>query len=177
MKNFVFEKTKIEYTKMPADIDESVCDHLGVKERVVELSYLKCKKIADQYDDAIVISADTISTDGEGTPLNKPKDLEESFVRGLSLSGKLTSVYTGCTVYVPEKGYQKHLAQTEIKYMKFNEATLRKLVDGDDPLIRNSLGLYSDTPGFTLVESWNGSYTGALGLPMEFVYDVLSSLE
>ncbi len=37
------EKTFIEYEIMPADIDESIYDHLDVGDRVVALAQDKCK--------------------------------------------------------------------------------------------------------------------------------------
>jgi predicted house-cleaning NTP pyrophosphatase (Maf/HAM1 superfamily) len=66
---------------------------------------------------------------------------------------------------------------TEIEYIEFDRATITKLLESDDATIRNSgLGFFIDAPGFTLVKSFNGSYTGAMGLPMEIVRENLTVL-
>ena len=49
---------------------------------------------------------------------------------------------------------------------------------GDDARIRNSgLGFFMDSPGFTLVQNFDGSYTGAMGLPMEIVRKNIKTLK
>lgn len=178
MKNLIFEKTKLEYERIEADIDESVCDHMEIKERVKELSRLKSVKLVEKFPEAIIITADTMATNEKGEAYKKPANKEESFNMAMSLSGKTTKAHTGVTFYSKDRGYKTKYTETEIEYQSFSEETLSRLIEGDKSSIRSGgLGFYSDSPGFTLVKSFNGSYTGAMGIPMELVYEYLSKLE
>ena len=168
------DKTAIDYEVMPADIDESVYDHLAVDERVVALARDKCKRIAEQHPDCIVIAADTLTAHQDGTVFTKPKPGSDPLDTAMQLSGQTIEVYTGCCVYSPANGYADTLARATIEYQTFTRERLAMLTKGDNPQLRSgALGVFVDAPGFTLIREVHGSYTGMYGLPMEFVYEQL----
>ncbi len=176
LKNYILEKSRLEYTVLPADIDESVYDDMDVMERVVKLAHAKCKLVADQHPDHVVIGADTLTASIDGTVFTKPLPNTDPLDAAMQLSGQTIDVYTGCCVYTPEHKFHDTLAVAQITYQKFDRASLERLADGDNPQIRSgALGVFIDAPGFTLIESVQGSYTGMFGLPMEFVYQQLAS--
>ncbi|HEU4966045.1 MAG TPA: Maf family protein [Candidatus Saccharimonadales bacterium] len=172
LRNFIFSATKLPYKKVPADMDESIFDHEPVEQRVVSLARAKCEKVAADHPSDFIISADTLITLG-GAVFTKPKTPEEAFQRTLGFSGKSIEVFTGAATYSPRSGVETYLAHGKVRYMEFTEDDLRRLTTEDNPQIRNGLGVFTDSPGFTLVERWEGSYTGLMGLPMEFVYPQL----
>ncbi len=175
LKNFIMDKTRLVYETVPADIDETVYDHLDVRERVVALAEEKCRVVAGKYPEATVIAADTLTANQAGRVFSKPAPGTDPIDAALQLSGATIQVYTGCCVYAPEKSYQSHLAQGEITYQDFDRAAIERLASDDNPQIRSgALGVFVDAPGFTLIKSMTGSYTGIYGLPMEFVYERLS---
>ncbi len=177
LKKYIMDKSRLSYDVVPADIDESRYDHLDVGRRVVALAEDKCRLVAERYPDAIVIAADTLTSDASGQVFSKPKPGQDPIEAALELSGKTISVHTGCSVYMPRKGYVSNLSGGKIVYQKFDRPTLERLSEGDSPQIRSgALGVFVDAPGFTLIESISGSYTGIYGLPMEFVYQCLSGL-
>lgn len=177
LKNFIFEKTKIKYVKMPADIDERQIQNSNTKKLVAELSVHKCKKIADFHPHDIVIAADTIMVNEQGKQFHKPKDKKEAFEMCMSLSGQVVDVYTGVSIYEKGLGTFTDVSETRLAYINFTKTTLNKLIENDESSIRSgALGFFSDSPGFTLVEDFNGSYTGAMGLPMEIIYPVLHKI-
>jgi septum formation protein len=101
---------------------------------------------------------------------------DDPFKAALALSGKKIKVFTGCAIYTEEYGVSSMLAEATITYQTFSEANLRRLAADDNPNIRSgALGIFYDAPGFTLIEHLEGSYTGAFGLPMEFVYQHLGA--
>lgn len=178
LKNFVFEKAKIPYTTAPADIDETVYDHLPVQERVVKLAEDKARKVAHDMPDAIIISADVLTGDDDGNVFTKLTPEEDPFEAAMKLSGKRIAIFTGCTVYEKSLGFVSKYIESSIIYRPFDEATLRRLIEGDNAAIRSgALGIFFDAPGFTLIEKIEGSYTGSFGLPMEFVYEQLDKIE
>jgi len=178
LKNYIMDKSRLPYEVKPADIDETIYDHLEVSERVVALAKDKCRVVAERYPDAIVIAADTLTASASGHVFSKPAPGQDPIEAALQLSGAHISVFTGCCVYVPSDGYEAKLSSGEIVYQQFDRATLERLAEDDNPQIRSgALGVFVDAPGFTLIESIRGSYTGIFGLPMEFVYNRLRFAE
>ena len=177
LKKFVFDKAKLPYTTVPADIDETVYDNLPVEERVVRLAEDKARKVAANNPDSIIISADVLTGDDQGNVFTKLTPEQDPFEAAMSLSGKKISIYTGCTVYEKSLGFVSKYIESSITYRSFDEATLRRLIEGDNAAIRSgALGIFFDAPGFTLIERIEGSYTGSFGMPMEFVYEQLDKI-
>ncbi|HOB89791.1 MAG TPA: Maf family protein [Candidatus Colwellbacteria bacterium] len=173
LKKFVFEKTKFDFDVDPADIDESVFDHLNPKDRVREISLKKCETVHNRHPESMIVAADTLTLLGEET-IGKPKDMEEAYRMALSQSDKEILALTGVTLYFPQKGLFTDLSETRITYQKFDRSDLERVFKDNFPLrMASGLGLFIDAPGFTLVKSINGSYTGAYGMPMEIVYKYL----
>ena len=176
LRRFIMDKTNLSYESVAADIDETVFDYLTVGERVVKLAEKKCEKVATANPDATGVAADTLTTNEAGLVYTKLTGSEDPFAAALALSGKTIQVFTGCAIYTKESGIETHLALAKITYQEFSEPTLRRLAKDDNPNIRSgALGIFYDSPGFTLIEKIEGSYTGAFGLPMEFVYSKLTA--
>lgn len=170
------EKSHLNYEVIPADIDESIYDHQSVNTRVVSLAEDKCKRVAETHPNNIIIAADTLTTNKSGTVFSKPKPDSNPLDAAMQLSGQQIYVYTGCCVYIPGRGYQSKLSVGEVQYQIFDRKTLERVAENDNPQIRSgALGVFVDAPGFTLIESVRGSYTGMYGLPMEFIYKQLDS--
>jgi septum formation protein len=168
------EQSKLPHEITAADIDESIFDHLPVDKRVVRLAEEKCKKVSETHTDSIVIAADTLTADENGEVYTKLTGSDDPFHAALALSGKTIQVFTGCAIYIPGHNISSILAKATITYQTFSEINLQRLATDDNPNIRSgALGMFYDAPGFTLIEHIEGSYTGALGLPMEFAYQQL----
>ena len=134
--------------------------------------------MADKYPDRIVIAADTLTAHQDGTVFSKPEAGSDPLDAAMQLSGETIEVYTGCCVYTPENGYSDTLSRATIEYQKFTRQRLEVLAENDSPQIRSgALGVFVDTPGFTLIKEVQGSYTGMYGLPMEFIYEQLGDAE
>lgn len=177
LKNYIMEKSRLPYEVVPADIDESIYDHMTVEKRVVALANHKCRVVAEQYPEAIVIAADTLTTSVDGVVFTKPTAGQDPLASALALSNQKIIVHTGCSVYAPGIGYRSVLSGGEVVYQEFDRTTLERVAVGDNPQIRSgALGVFVDAPGFTLIKSVNGSYTGVYGLPMEFVYSQLRDI-
>lgn len=178
MKKTIMDASRLPYEVIPADIDESVYDHRSVEERVVCLAVDKCRLIAEQYPERVVIAADTLTADECGTVFTKSKPGADPLRAAMQLSGQTIEVYTGCCVYLPGQGYRETVARATITYQAFTRDQLERLAQDDNPQIRSgALGVFVDAPGFTLIKEVKGSYTGMYGLPMEFIYEQLVTLD
>lgn len=178
LKKYIMDASRLPYEVMPADIDESVYDSLSVDERVARLAVDKCRLIAEQYPERVVIAADTLTADEYGTVFTKPKPGTDPLQAAMQLSSQTIEVYTGCCVHLPGQGYRETVAHATVTYQTFTRDQLERLAEGDNPQIRSgALGVFVDAPGFTLIKEVKGSYTGMYGLPMEFIYEQLATLD
>ena len=90
----------------------------------------------------------------------------------LSQSGKTITIYTGVCVINRGKTFTDS-TETKITYMNFNAAMLDN-AHNYSPNRRNAaLGFHVDSAGFALIEKIEGSYMGALGLPLDKMYNLL----
>lgn len=176
LKNYIMKNSRLSYREVPADIDESVFDDFSVDQRVVKLAEAKCHKVSTELPDSVVIAADTLTANQLGQVFTKPAPDQDPLDAAMKLSGQTINVYTGCCVKKPGGGFVTHLATAQITYQQFSRTQLERVAEGDNPQIRSgALGVFTDSPGFTLIANYTGSYTGGFGLPMEFIYQQLES--
>jgi septum formation protein len=169
----IIESTSLNYMTASADVNERTIEKNNSAKSNTELAIIlavaKAEKISKKFRNDLIIAADTFAVLQDGKILHKPKDKKEAISLCMAQSGATIEVITGlCMIY--KSKMLKDYSKTKITYTKFQESTIVELLKGDDATIRNSgLGFFSDAPGFTLVKSFRGSYTGAMGLPMEIV--------
>ena len=84
------------------ETDEFFDDNLSVYAAIQQVALQKCKAVADNYPDHIVIGADTIVY-ADGKVLGKPVNDEHAFKILKSLSGKKHEVISAVAVYYDGK--------------------------------------------------------------------------
>ena len=181
LRKMIMEASGIPFEVMTRDVDERHIerqnDSKEPHEIVQMLAEAKAGAVAADNPERIVIAADTFGVLPDGTRLHKGRDIEESIQMALAQSGKTVRVYTGLAVRYGDRVFTS-LTTTHITYSLFDEATVRHLFNINDNTRRHAaLGFFVDAPGFTLVKNVEGSYLGAMGLPMEVVRTNLTELE
>lgn len=176
----ILDKSEFEYTVKSAEVDERQIEEANKGKSYQEIAELlasaKAQAVAKNNPKDIVIGADTFAVLDDGEVLHKPESHKEAVELCLKQSGKAINVYTGIAVVANGKT-QTATSETRITYCEFSKELIEKLLDGDDATIRNAgLGFFTDAPGFTLVESYEGSYTGAMGMPMEILRKLLKNI-
>ena len=81
----------------PCDCDETIKEGLVGREIAEYLSKIKGKAVKEQFEEEIIVSADTIVCLGDAV-LGKPASREDAFNMLRSLSGRTHSVFTGVTI-------------------------------------------------------------------------------
>ena len=156
---------------IPPECDEKLPADIPVSEAAEYLSDLKCRYIADIYDNSIVIGCDTMVICG-GVIYGKPSDEQDARRMLRALSGKEHVVVSGVTV-----GYQKKFLSFSVR----TYVTFRELSDEDidiycrtgEPL--DKAGAYGiQGLGSMLVKKINGDFYNVVGLP---VSEIASNLE
>lgn len=181
MKKTILKKAGFKFKSIDADIDEQLLQKKMHKanhsEVCVALAQAKAEKIAEKFPNDFIIAADSFGVLEGGKRLSKPKNNLESINLSMKQSGKTTICYTGIAIIYKKKIFTGHTV-TKVKYCNFDRRTIEHLTSGQDSSIRNGgLGFFIDAPGFTLVSEFIGSYTGAMGLPMEIVRNVMKDFK
>lgn len=181
LRKLIFESSGLPFEVKTKEVDERAIEDQNPDKNAAEiveiLAIAKAKAVADDNPGRFVVAADTFGVLSSGERLHKTKTLEDSIQLALKQSGQTITVHTGVAVVYQGK-ISTAKTQTKILYTNFDEGTVRRLFElklSEDR--RNSaLGFFIDAPGFTLVESVEGSYLGAMGLPMEVVRKSLAEV-
>lgn len=179
VKNYLMKLSCLPYKSIDPAIDETVFDYLVINERVQELAKLKAKVVSQKNPEAFVIGADTLTRNVQtGEIYAKPKDSIGQRQQALSISGATIENITGISIWYRGKEVKTDLTISYLHYQHFLAQTYDRLAQDDKPERRSSvLGMFIDSAGFTLLDKVEGSYTGAMGLPMEVVYTHIDSLK
>ena len=149
-----------------SDIDEETdkLKHLSSKDLVQVLSAKKAESVYKDHNNAVVLGSDTV-VELDGEILGKPKDCEDAKQMLLKMQDKWHSVFSGVTIIGPKKRVT-FVVESKVKFKKLNMAQINEYVQRVDVL--DKAGSYGIQDG-TVVETYNGSYSNIVGLPMDEV--------
>lgn len=127
---------------------------------------LSCKR---KIEEGTILAADTLVY-SEGEILGKPRNLKEARLILEKLQGRWHSVYTGVAVLSVASGrvLQKKVffEKTRVRLKKLTPSRIRNYFKRVSPL--DKAGAYAlQSPSGGIVEGVRGSFTNAVGLPME----------
>jgi septum formation protein len=181
LRRLIIESSGLTYNIVTREVNERAIEQRhsdkSAEDTVKILAVAKAQAVADDFPDDLIIAADTFGVLADGTRLHKAASLEGSIQLAMRQSGQTTTINTG-TAMVHKGKVLSDLTTTYITYLAFDEATVRHLFQLNQLSKRRNaaLGFHSDAPGFTLVEKIEGSYLGALGLPMEVIRKNLAAI-
>ena len=153
-------------------IDESYPADLAV-DQVPE--YLARKKAAayDIADNELVITADTIVTI-DNMILGKPKNDAEAYGMLKMLSGRTHRVITGVCLSVKDR--QRHFSVTsEVTFKVLTDQEIDYYIAKYHPLDKAGAYGIQEWIGYVGVTALNGSYFNVVGLPVQRIYEELTS--
>ena len=155
------------------NIDETPIDKETPQKLVKRISLLKAKEAYKQYKNHLIIAADTILYSRKKFfHKTTNKDIAEKNLK--LLSGKRHTIFTGLTIL--DKTYNKffYLTKTKIKFKVLDDNEIKKYLMLDE--WKNKTGSYAiQGYGAFFINYISGSYSGALGLPVEKLYHVLKN--
>jgi septum formation protein len=177
MKKKILATSEFKFKAVEADIDERAIEEKMADKSdadiAMALALAKAKKIAESHPSDFVIAADSFAVLPNKKRLIKPRSYDEQIDFCLSQSGKTIRAYTGLAAIFNGKIYTDHTV-TRITYVGFDKKTIETILRRDGLAQCNGgLGYSIETAGFSLVEKYCGSYTGAMGLPMEIVRKIM----
>ena len=157
---------------VPSTIDE-VCDiNLSPEENAILLGRKKATWVAKEHPHNLVIGADTMVV-LENKIIGKPTDAENARQILRQLSGQEHKVITGVAVV-----HSKIFSAVSISHVRIKALTqieINSYVESGEPM--DKAGAYAiQGEGSFLVESYSGSYSNIIGLPMDLLKDLLQKL-
>ena len=157
---------------VPSKIDE-VCDiNLSPEENAILLGRKNATWVAKEHPHNLVIGADTMVV-LENKIIGKPTDAENARQILRQLSGQEHKVITGVAVVHSKIFSAVSISHVRIKTLTPNE--INSYVESGEPM--DKAGAYAiQGEGSFLVESYSGSYSNIIGLPMDLLKDLLQKL-
>lgn len=146
-----------------------ISDEKRPEKRAVALAELKSGTLCSKYADALIISADTLVY-RKGIFYGKPKDEEDAKRILRELSGKRHAVYTGVAVYFKGKTYC-FCDKSFVKFKVLSDRDIDEYVSTGSPM--DKAGAYG-IQDKQVVESYKGSYSNIVGLPIEKLKKLLN---
>ncbi|MDE6275523.1 MAG: Maf family protein [Clostridia bacterium] len=135
------------------------------------LAKIKLGNLPSICPDALIISADTIVYKS-GKIYGKPKDRQEAKEFLDELSAKWHTVYTGVAIYYGGKAYTFY-DKSKVKFKSLDEECKLSYIDSGSPMDKaGGYGIQDEE----VVETYEGSYTNIVGLPMEKLKEQLSKI-
>ncbi len=152
-----------EFIVVPANIDETLPDDIGLEFAPVFLAAEKAEAIAKSYPNDLIISADTIVL-ADGKMLGKPKNRNDAKKMLEFLSGKTHKVITGCCI---RKG-ELLTSFSEESYVTFFDLSKNQIESYvESGASDGKAGAYGiQDKGALFVEKIEGDYYNIVGLPI-----------
>jgi septum formation protein len=168
----LLEQAGVDFTIVPADINENVHLELEPSEHVTKLSELKAIHVAEKYPEKWVLAADTIVA-ANGKMLGKPQNRAKALLMLSELSNYTHQVYTGfCITNLEKKIHYSSVVKTDVTFKALTKNEIDWYLDTPEPYDKAGSYAIQGTGSF-FVRKIDGSFTNVVGLPVCEVVEVL----
>lgn len=158
---------------IPAIKDEIVDNSLEIADIPKMLAYNKCREIAMQYPESLVIGCDTIVALGNNI-MGKPKSEQDAFKMLSSLSGKTHQVISGTSVYYKGE-YFNFSTVTKVTFKNLSKSDINTYIATGEPF--DKAGAYGiQGQGCMLVRAIEGDYFNVVGFCVSELADLLDTI-
>lgn len=174
-RRLVLSKAGFEFTVFPSNFAEDLNSESDPYKLVSLLSAGKAKAVAEKFQNAIIVGADTVVFH-EGKIFGKPKTKNEAKTMLSFLSGSTHLMITGLTVIDADS--KKIVTRTSVSKIFFHRLTgveIDEYVETNEPMTKAG-GYAIQGKGGAFVDKIEGEYSGALGLPLNLLKGILSEL-
>jgi len=126
--------------------------------------FIWCRK---KYPENKIITADTV-IDFEGRCVSKPISLEEAKSLLLKFSDKKQDILTAVALSADDKEPEVHVVLSSVEFKKLNHQVIEEYFSKVDPL--DKAGAYNiDQHADLIIDSYSGSFSNIMGLPLEII--------
>lgn len=166
----------IDFEVIIKSVDETIPDDVISTEAA---EYVALKKLQAfnglAFNNALIITADTVVVDDENNVLGKPSSTEEAIRVLKSLSGKSHQVFTGVALRYGEQ-IQSFTEVTRVYFSMLNSDEIQYYVDKYKPYDKAGAYGIQEWIGRVAVSRIEGSYENVMGLPTVKLYKTIKEL-
>ena len=167
----ILKSMHISFDIEPAAIDEVFRDDYSPIENVLSIAEEKARWVAERTKNRFIIGADTIVVLDDQI-LGKPKDKDDAHQILTLLSGQRHSVITGVAVLNPQGNCFPEATESFVKFKELTIIEIQNYIDTGEPM--DKAGAYAiQGKGSAFIESYSGSWSNIVGLPIETVKTLL----
>lgn len=167
----------LDFEVIIKSIDETVPSNI-LPEAAAE--YVALKKLeafkTPEFENHIVITADTVVVDHLGRVLGKPIDAEHANLMLQDLNGNVHRVFTAVGILMNEELFS-FTCETEVQFSKLTQSEIDYYIHKYRPYDKAGSYGIQEWIGRIAVERINGSYENVMGLPTHRLYKELSKIE
>src|SRR3954465_10198549 len=162
----LLEARNYRFEVAPSNVAEISPPHFSPGETVLFNARAKCRAIALQRFEDLVLGVDTEVALGQEV-LGKPATMDAALAMLLRLNGRSHHVYSGLWLARLADNQERGAIEVSTVYFKrLSEAQLRKYLERIRPL--DKAGAYSAQEDHgELIDHVEGSFSNVIGLPME----------
>lgn len=173
-RNELLRQLGLAFQVVPAEAVEIMSRSLTPAEICQINAYRKARAVAKHYPDAVVLGADTLVSLGRNV-FGKPVDMNEAFTMMSMLQGQMHEVTTGvCLLHLREHRQRAFAVSTTVRFRPLRTSEIRRYFELVDPF--DKAGAYAiQEQGEMIVESFDGSFTNVIGLPLERLAEELEA--
>ncbi len=160
-----------EFEIVVPDVDEEL-GGADVATVVKKNALKKNRHVAKQHPDSPVLAADT-AIEFRGDLIGKPSSLGDACECLLVFSGETHSVFTGVAFSMPNEEPVIDVSESRVTFRKLDDIMIVDYFSKVNPM--DKAGSYDiGQHGALIVESYIGSRSNIIGLPMEIVGSLLA---
>ena len=172
----VLSQAGFEFSVSPSNFVEDLDSESDPYKLVSQLSVGKARAVADKFQNAIIVGADTVVFYG-GKILGKPKTKAEARKMLKFLSGTIHLMITGLTVIdCDSKKIITKISVTKIFFHCLTDKEINAYAKTNEPMTKAG-GYAIQGKGGVFVDKIEGEYSGALGLPLMLLKQILLEFE
>ena len=155
----------LEFEVSPSHVEETTDPALTPEQNARNTARDKARRVARQHPGTYVLGADTMVVLGREI-IGQPADAEDACRILLKLAGKRHRVVTGVVLITPDGKEHETAVASTVAIQSVSREEIRSYVATGEPL--DKAGAYAiQGKGSFLVESWEGSKSNIIGLPLE----------
>jgi septum formation protein len=154
--------------------DERALPDRPIEDEVLDFALGKAESVARHRPEGIVVGSDTMILI-DGRKIGKPEGIDDAKAMLHSLSGKIHRIFTSVAILDGSGGPGlRTVEQVSVKMRDYSEAEIERYLSAGESL--GKAGAYSiQGHGGALIDSIDGDYLAAVGLPLRPIAGYLKS--
>ena len=170
----IFALLGLPFETIAPDFEEILVPHRPAEEEVLDFALGKARSVANGRPNSIVIGSDTMILI-KGEKIGKPSGIENARQMLRALSGKTHRILTSVVILDGAGGPGlRTVEEVSVKMRAFTNAEIERYLSLNESL--DKAGAYSiQGEGGALIESIDGDYLAAVGLPLRPIARYLKS--